>query len=271
MREEVRRYVGGEHLMTTYVIALGDAKIAIDPGPAATYSPLGQVDHVLCTHIHLDHCGAAGHVEQPVYVHERYVKYVVDPEKLWESALQVLGEIAKEFGRPSPCRNAQPLRDGQRLFDAIDVLYTPGHAPHHMSFYLRDTGTLFVGDAAGVYMDQLGAIFPTTPMPFKPGEYIDSLRRMIALRPEELCYPHFACTRRVDLLTYHLDQINAWMEVARTVVERGGDVEDAIAELRRVDEHVERILGAGRLAAQFFLKPAVAGLLDAVRWETAKR
>ncbi len=265
MREEIRRYIGGEHLMSTYVVALGDVRVAVDPGPSSTYTPLDQVTHVLCTHIHLDHCGAAGNIEQPVYVHERYVKHLADPERLWESALQVLGDVAREFGRPLPGKNLQPLSDGQRLFDAIDVLYTPGHAPHHMSFYLRDTGTLFVGDSAGVYMEQLDAIFPTTPIPFRPKEYVDSLRRMAALRPSELCYPHFACTRRVELLTYHLDQINAWMEVAREVVEVGGGVEDAIKRLQRVDEHVERVLGAGRLASQFFLRPAVMGLLDAVR------
>ena len=37
-----------------------------------------------------------------VICHEKTLKYLIDPSKLWEGSIAVLGEIAKAYGRPEP-------------------------------------------------------------------------------------------------------------------------------------------------------------------------
>ena len=55
--------------------------------------------------------------------------------------------------RPVPAGNLVILRGGERITAGgrdLDVAYTPGHASHHVSYYSGDTGIAFVGDTAGV-------------------------------------------------------------------------------------------------------------------------
>lgn len=261
--EAVKRYIQGQHLVTTYVVEAGGLRIAIDPGPPNAYAPLA-VDAVLCTHLHNDHCGAAGHVGRPVYAHERYVRHLADPSKLWEATKEALGPWAELFGQPRPVADTRPLRDGERLFDAIDVYFTPGHAPHHVMFLFRDTGALFVGDGAGVYVPELRTVFPTTPAPFRYDLYVESLRRVSAVGAKALCFPHFACTEDVDLLKRHIEQIKAWREAAEAVKARGGGVEELLQELRRSDEAAAKAVEAGGLLYRFFLLQSVSGLLASI-------
>ena len=53
------------------------------------------------------------------------------------------------------------LGGGRRL----DSHYSPGHAKHHVGLIDSDTGDLYVGDAAGVYMPDTGDVRPATPPP----------------------------------------------------------------------------------------------------------
>ncbi|MBP1449657.1 MAG: MBL fold metallo-hydrolase [Thermoproteus sp.] len=169
--EALERRIGGHLITTSYVVEVGGARVEIDPGPPNAYSP-SRADYALCTHIHNDHCGAAGHVGVPVYVHGRYADHVANPAKLWEATKRALGPIAEIFGEPRPAAEVKPLKDGERLFDAIDVYFTPGHAPHHVMFYYRDEGALFVEERAGVYFPQVHFTIPVSPPPFHFEEYI---------------------------------------------------------------------------------------------------
>ncbi|ACB39560.1 MBL fold metallo-hydrolase [Pyrobaculum neutrophilum] len=260
--ERVVRFLGGEPIVATYVFEVGGMRIAVDPGPASTLGSL-EVDAVLCTHIHLDHCGSAGHLGKPAYVHERYVRHLVDPARLYEASLATLGVYAEVFGRPLPAREAVGVPDGARLFDAVDVFHTPGHAPHHVMYYYRDEKVLFVGDGAGVYIPELDVVIPTTPPPFRLQQYLESLSRVRGLDVDLLCFPHFACTRRVEILDVHREQIVGWVEALRDLV--GGSVDDAVRAVAKVDENAAKVLQTGGLYADFFLRYSVAGLLDYLR------
>lgn len=261
--ELIRRYVQGNHIVTTYILDVGGARVAIDPGPPNSTPPI-EVDYVLCTHIHNDHCGSAGHLGKPVYAHEKYIRHLADPSRLWQATKDTLGPIADLFGEPRPARDVRPLRDGDRLFDAVDVYFTPGHAPHHVMFYFRDEGVLFTGDGAGVYVPEIRAIFPTTPPPFRYDLYVESLRRAASIGASKLCFPHFTCTEDVDLLRVHEEQIKAWREAALAVKGRGGGPEDLLAELRRVDENAAKAADKGGLLYSFFVWQTLVGLLQSV-------
>src|SRR2546422_173688 len=80
------------------------------------------------------------------------------------------------------------LGDGRRL----EAVYTPGHARHHMALFEPGSGDLFTGDAAGVFLDEVGAVHPATPPPeFDLEAALESLRRMQALGARRAFPTHF--------------------------------------------------------------------------------
>src|SRR4029079_17252410 len=134
----------------------GPAGVALlDPGPSTTLGALGQglrergiapgdVRHILLTHIHLDHPGAAGTLvkENPaieVFVHERGAPHLVDPSKLLASAGRLYGaDMDRLWGDfvPVPGDRVKILKGEEHIVAAgrdLHVAYTPGHASHHVS------------------------------------------------------------------------------------------------------------------------------------------
>jgi glyoxylase-like metal-dependent hydrolase (beta-lactamase superfamily II) len=122
----------------------------IDPawdgrGIAATAEEEGYtITHILLTHAHFDHVGGLAELKEatgaPVYIHPEAVEM-----------LQQAQRSASMWGLtvPAPPAPDQMLAEG----DVVDVgnlrlrvLYTPGHAPGHVSFYLPEYQALFDGD-----------------------------------------------------------------------------------------------------------------------------
>ena len=109
--------------------------------------------------------------------------YGADMDRLW-------GEI-----RPVPDRALTILRGGEQIEaggQRLEVAYTPGHASHHVSYFVRDVGVAFVGDTAGVKLTPSGVVAPPTPPPDIDLEaWRDSLERIERWRPETLFLTHF--------------------------------------------------------------------------------
>jgi glyoxylase-like metal-dependent hydrolase (beta-lactamase superfamily II) len=199
------RIIDVKHLGVERVIGCCELDgVLIDPGPTSCLETLleGLTEPpraLLLTHIHLDHAGASGSLverfpELEVYVHERGVPHMVDPERLLKSARRLYGEdMDRLWGEmvPVPERNIRELRGGERVLDgAFEVAYTPGHASHHVSY--RHGGTAFVGDAAGVRIPPANMTIPPTPPPDIDVEaWHDSIERLRAWSPERLARTHF--------------------------------------------------------------------------------
>lgn len=186
----------------------------VDPGPSSTLPTLrrllsasgiamADVRALLLTHIHLDHAGAAGTLvrEQPslrVYVHEKGAPHLADPGKLIASATRLYGaDMDRLWGEvlPVPPGAMTVLRGGERIAAGgrtLDVLDTPGHASHHVSYLIADAGIAMVGDTAGVRLRERGFIMPPTPPPDIDLEaWRDSLARIGAWGAETLFITHF--------------------------------------------------------------------------------
>ena len=216
-----------------------DALAALGIGPA-------DLATVVVTHIHLDHAGGAGDIAAmfpaaQIAVHQRGARHLADPSRLMAGARMVYGAaLERLFGvlAPVPAERIVALDDtgtvdlggGRRL----DSHYSPGHAKHHVGLVDSDTGDLYVGDAAGVYMPDTGDVRPATPPPdFDLAAALASVRRFAALRPARLLFSHYGPVDQVsETLDRSAEEINVWVEETRRARTAGLDLDHAVAMVR---------------------------------------
>jgi glyoxylase-like metal-dependent hydrolase (beta-lactamase superfamily II) len=216
-----------------------DALAALGIGPA-------DLATVVVTHIHLDHAGGAGDIAAmfpaaQVVVHQRGARHLADPSRLMAGARTIYGAaLERLFGvlAPVPAERIVALDDtgtvdlgGGRHLDSH---YSPGHAKHHVGLIDSDTGDLYVGDAAGVYMPETGDVRPATPPPdFDLRAALASVRRFAALRPARLLFSHYGPVDQVsETLDRSAEEINVWVEETRRARAEGLDLDHAVAMVR---------------------------------------
>src|SRR5204862_4469126 len=119
-----------------------------------------------------------------------------------------------EPGRIRAVEDGDVIDLGDRRLTAV---HTPVHAPHHMALLETAGGTLFTGDAAGVWIPGMRAPRPATPPPsFDADAALDSLRRMAALAPQRLLLTHFGpVAQPAALLADLADHLPRWCAVAK--------------------------------------------------------
>ncbi len=196
-----------------------------------------SVENVVVTHIHLDHAGGAGFLldhfpEAQVYVHERGQPHLARPERLLESANRALGKAFRDYGtlKPIPEDRMVDLRGGEVLDlggRELEVVYTPGHARHHISVLDRANRILFAGDSAGIYFPEDKRLIPATPYPeFDYPESLESMEAMARLNPRALMYTHFGPRRDAQrALREQLANHRKWYEWSKNIFE-GGDLRE---------------------------------------------
>jgi len=127
-----------------------DRLLVVDPGEepegilAAVEATGAAVEAILVTHCHFDHIGAVAPVARatgaPVYCPEIEVPILADIMAFVPWA---------EFGPYESYEADEVVRGGERLELAgleLDVVFTPGHSPGHVTYAVRDEDALFSGD-----------------------------------------------------------------------------------------------------------------------------
>lgn len=206
---------------------------------------------IVVTHIHLDHAGGVGDLAQAfpraqVVVHERGARHLVDPTRLLASAERVFGPVLDAvFGRLQPTESARITAVGEE--GAIDLgggrtlrsYHSPGHAQHHVGLLDDDTGDLYVGDAAGVYIPDVDLVRPATPPPdFDLDTSLASLDRFRALRPTRLLFSHFGPVTAVDsVLDRSATELHRWVEAVRDARAESAELDHAVAMVRERTRH----------------------------------
>ena len=136
----------------TYIVRRdgSDRGLIIDPGDEpdkllGAIEALGvKLDAILLTHTHFDHVGAVAPVAQATGA-EVWVPEIEKP---------VLADIMSfvpwpGFGPYESYDAEHTLAGGERLELAgfeIDVIFTPGHSPGHVTYAIADEQALFSGD-----------------------------------------------------------------------------------------------------------------------------
>ncbi|BAB66661.1 MBL fold metallo-hydrolase [Sulfurisphaera tokodaii] len=189
-------------IATVYVMCGEKLTVMIDAGVSnsiADFSFLDKLDYIVLTHLHIDHIGLLPELLQvykaKVLVKSGFKKYLTSEDglkKLNESAEKVLGDLYYVYGGLEKKLDQDKVIEveGNEEFDLggyrMRLIYTPGHARHHMSVLVDDF--LFTGDSAGAYFN--GVVIPTTPPVIDYKMYMESLKRQIELKPKVVGFAH---------------------------------------------------------------------------------
>ena len=222
-------HAGQERVIAVYALDTSDGPALFDCGPSTCIDRLKEglaerglvltdIRHLLLSHIHPDHAGAAGtllreHPELQIHVSEIGAPHLIDPSRLERSARRLWGESYDALWgaiEPVPVANIQEV--GDRVV-GLECFPTPGHASHHVS-YLDEDGTLYVGDAAGVRIQPARYIAPQSPPPDVNLEaWIRTLDEIEVRAPERLALIHFGVAEDPgDHLTRMRDELALWSE-----------------------------------------------------------
>lgn len=234
---------GGNALIET---GAGITLPEVEAGLAAAGVAMDDLRYVLVTHIHLDHVGAAGAIVRrsgaELVVHEVGAPHLIDPSRLMASATRVYGDaLATLWGgmEPAPADKVRAVAGGERLALGglnLDVLYTPGHASHHVS-YLAGDGTVFAGDVAGVLLGGCPVIRPALAPPELDLEAAErSLATLRAAKPGRVLLTHFGQVPDADA---HLAAVQGRNRRWEAEVIAGLDAGEDVAALTRRMEVLE--------------------------------
>lgn len=222
--------------IAAYLVVGPEGPVLVETGPMSTLPVLRQalaqlgyepadIHHVLVTHIHLDHAGAAGWWAQQgaqVYVHYFGAKHLIDPSRLWSSALRIYGDrMVPLWGsmEPAPAEKVTAVSDNDTIHAAgltFTALETPGHARHHHVWQLTDIA--FTGDAAGIRLPDTTFIdMPAPPPEFDRETWLETLDRIAAHNFRAIYPTHFG---RLDDPPQQLDGLRSLMDEATQFVRR---------------------------------------------------
>jgi hydroxyacylglutathione hydrolase len=166
-----------------------DRALIVDPGDEAerilaAVDELGvTIDGILLTHTHFDHIGAVAPVAKatgaPVWCPEIEVPVLADINSFvpWP-----------EFGPYESYEADHTVSGGEKLELAgmeVDVIYTPGHSPGHVTYSVPGEAAIFSGDV--LFQGSVGR----TDLPGGDwGTLLESIRTLVdAHPPETTVYP----------------------------------------------------------------------------------
>jgi glyoxylase-like metal-dependent hydrolase (beta-lactamase superfamily II) len=266
-------------------ICLGDRTLVIDVGPsrsvlklvdALTAMGVHQVDLVLLTHIHMDHAGGLAefldrYPRARAVCHPKAVSHLVDPTKLWLGSQKTLGDLAEAYGPIKPVQRERLVPHTDAREEGIDIIETPGHAPHHLSFVVE--GNLFAGEAGGIHLagKDWEVLRPATPPVFFLKEFLGSIDRLLAAEDLPMCYAHFGRAHGSHaMLKRHRAQLLFWEGVVKEELTKGNDrlPDRCLARLLREDPELKSF---GALPAvdqereRFFMSNSLKGYLGHLR------
>jgi glyoxylase-like metal-dependent hydrolase (beta-lactamase superfamily II) len=249
------RFQGAERVIGAYLLETEDGPALFDCGPSTCagrlHEALGErglelrdLRHLLLSHIHLDHAGAAGvlvreHPGLRVHVSEVGAPHLVDPSRLERSARRLYGDTFDTlWGELAPVPKANVEVVGARVL-GLECFPSPGHASHHVC-YLDGDGTLYAGDAAGVRIQPAAFVMPPTPPPEVDLEAwagtIDEIERR---RPARLALIHFGVATDVERHLAELrTRLGEWAERVRRDMSEEAFVEAARTEVPEADAPV---------------------------------
>lgn len=237
---------------------------------------------IVVTHVHLDHAGGAGHLtshfpKSQLIAHERGARHLVDPSRLMASARRVFGRLLDEvMGEllPTPVERVTSLGDIGTIDlgdgRSLRTFYAPGHASHHIGLIDSASGDLYVGDAAGVYIQETKTQRPATPPPdFDLETTLNSIELFRSIAPKRLLFSHYGPVTDInETLDVSIEELRLWVELVRGARHQQLDLDHAIAMIKeKTRERYARLMNDTALSQKFEeLNSTGANIVGINRW-----
>jgi glyoxylase-like metal-dependent hydrolase (beta-lactamase superfamily II) len=227
------------------VLVEDDLKLMIDSGAGRILSEINTagIDILLNSHRHLDHIkGNDLFADAGILAHPLEIEAMRDPFKIaalsgWHDLMEE--DIFNEAGRLGALsdRLMRPFRiDGEieegRIIDCgsttIRVLLTPGHTSGHCSFLFPEEGLVFMAD---ICLSAVGPWYGEDDADID--EFIQSIDRIIALKPEMLITGHRSeiVDKNIDgVLAEYRDRMNKREDLILNFIRGNPSSIDRIAE-----------------------------------------
>jgi len=205
-----KRIEGAGAPFAVYFIKDGDGAI-VEPGPgvlapdiqaAAIELGISRPGYIIPTHIHLDHAGGAGRLAEVfpdtmIVVNRQGAKHIIEPSRLIRSTRMAFGDdFESMYGPilPVPESRLKVVSDGDRLKVGgreLLIIYTPGHADHHIAVFDTKTKGLFSGESLGlIYSPGYPPLPAVAPPSFDMELYLKDMEHLKALKPKLVFYSH---------------------------------------------------------------------------------
>ncbi len=220
--------------VASYMLEHSSGVVLVESGPGSTIESLrdalksygyglNDITHVLLTHIHLDHAGAAGNLAAfgaQICVHPLGAAHMLNPEKLLNSASRIYGDRMESLWGsflPVPEEKLIILQDNEEIVIGqlhFLALNTPGHAEHHFCYQFEDL--CFSGDVGAVRIPG----YPYLRVPMPPPEFnLEKWRSTIQLLRsfgfKRIAPTHFGIFTDVEwhfnAINTALDEVEAWL------------------------------------------------------------
>ncbi len=221
------KFLDLEQTIGSFLIPSSTGPVLIETGPYSTFKHLKSgieklgyrledIKHVLITHIHLDHAGAAWAMAErgaQVYLHPFGYKHMNDPSKLVQSAKRIYQEEMDRLWSDIKAIPAQRLNtvEHEEILDFGDIQiqawHSPGHAVHHIAWQVGED--LIAGDVAGVKIGDGPVVPPCPPPDIHIENWKKSIQLLRTLPLKRLHLSHFGVIENIE---EHLDQLEEVLE-----------------------------------------------------------
>lgn len=238
--------------IASFLVEGPEGPVLIETGPHSTIDTLKEsiknlgylpedIQHVLITHIHLDHAGAAWCFADRgarIYLHPLGYTHMNDPSRLLSSAKMIYKEAMDQlWGTLQPIAETQlhTVDHGETIQVAgldLTAWHTPGHAKHHIAWQLGNN--IFTGDVAGVSI-QHGPVIPPCPPPdIHIEDWKESIDLLQSLPETEALYlTHFG---KITEVKTHFEQLilslDAYSEFFLPYYQKGSSLEEVLPDFR---------------------------------------
>lgn len=223
-----------KQVIGSFLISTAGGLLLVECGPESTFSQLkkgiealgysvNEVKHVLLTHIHFDHAGAAWKLANEgakIYVHPLGLPHLAAPGKLWNSAAMIYGDsMQRLWGEMQPVAVEHLVSaENEEVFDLdglqVKAWHTPGHAVHHIAWQIEDV--VFTGDVAGVKIAEGPVVPPCPPPDIHLEDWKKSIKVIKAIDPKRLYLTHYGEISTIDdhfdALEEMLDDWSSWIK-----------------------------------------------------------
>ncbi|WP_413300445.1 MBL fold metallo-hydrolase [Bacillus sp. 1P10SD] len=207
---------------------------------------LTDIDHIVLTHIHIDHAGAIPYLQEevdiPIFVHEQAAVSINSDLQEYERVQQFFDQFVTSCGadpekhiikRPfheEIWRNVTFLKEGDQVplgGRKFEVVHVPGHSQCDMLLWSRETGETFAGDhllkafSVNAFIEPPNTGELSRPRPLL--QYRDSMEKVSRL-PLGTVYPGHGevFTDHVSLIKTRLSEQEKRCEQILSILDSGG-------------------------------------------------